>query len=106
MSFGWSAAAWMAVSTAVGAAASVVQADKARRSQNQANDAARARAEQLAAATTRAENKAGKAPDLGALLGTNALANKSGAGSTLLTGPQGVDPSRLTLGRNTLLGGG
>jgi hypothetical protein len=27
------------------------------------------------------------------------------ANSTLLTGPQGVDSSRLTLGRPTLLGG-
>lgn len=50
-----------------------------------------------------ANNKANaKTPNIAALLAANQ--SPGGVGSTMLTGPGGVDTSKLTLGRNTLLG--
>lgn len=50
-----------------------------------------------------ANNRANaKTPDIAALLAGNR--NPGGVGSTMLTGPGGVDTSKLALGRNTLLG--
>ena len=50
-------------------------------------------------------NKANqKAPDSAALRGRNLQEGKGGQGSTLLTGPAGVDKDRLLLGRAALLG--
>jgi hypothetical protein len=48
----------------------------------------------------------GKQPDTKAMGAANANASGVNAGpaSTFLTGPAGIDPSTLTLGRNTLLG--
>jgi hypothetical protein len=48
----------------------------------------------------------GKQPDVKAMRGANAAASGVNAGpaSTFLTGPSGIDPSQLTLGKNTLLG--
>ena len=43
-----------------------------------------------------------KVPDIAALLAGNQA--PGGVGSTMLTGAGGVDTSKLTLGRNTLLG--
>lgn len=57
-------------------------------------------AEQAEQATNRANRKA---PDMAAILAGNAMTK--GVGSTMLTGPQGVASSNLTLGRSTLLGG-
>lgn len=45
-----------------------------------------------------------KAPNLAALIKANKAAMSKGVGSTNLTGARGVDPSALTLGRNSLLG--
>jgi hypothetical protein len=39
-------------------------------------------------------------------MAANVLAGKAGQSGTMLTGPQGVDPTQLTLGKQTLLGGG
>ena len=94
---------------AVMAAASVYSAaesaDTNRRGRNAATQA-RENAQRTEAAATRETNKVNaKAPDVNALMAANALGAKGGAGSTMLTGPQGVDPSTLTLGKKTLLGG-
>ena len=40
------------------------------------------------------------------MLSANMRAGQAGQGSTMLTGSQGIDPSTLTLGKTTLLGGG
>ena len=54
-----------------------------------------------------ANNKANaKTPDATALMAANLAASKNGQAGTLLTGPGGVDPNSLKLGRSTLLGGG
>lgn len=51
----------------------------------------------------RAYNKANaKKPSIMGLIGSN---RSPIAGGTMLTGSQGVDPSRLTLGKTSLLGG-
>ncbi len=91
---------WIAGITAVVGAAS--QYDASRRQKNQAKDAANAAQQQAQQAEKQADmqfNRANqrRANDAGTMPG--------GAGnSTLLTGPGGVDPSALTLGKNTLLG--
>lgn len=46
-----------------------------------------------------------KQPDIGKLRSSNVNASKGGQSGTMLTGPQGVDTSSLTLGKATLLGG-
>lgn len=74
--------------------------------QNKANDSAIAAAKQQADQADQAMNRAnGKAPDLAALMGQNVLNAKGGQSGTMLTGPQGVDPNSLLLGKKTLLGG-
>ena len=91
---------WIAGITAVVGAAS--QYDASRRQKNQAKDAANAAQQQAQQAEQQADmqfNRANqrRANDAGTMPG--------GAGnSTLLTGPGGIDPSALTLGKNTLLG--
>ena len=40
-----------------------------------------------------------------ALLSSNEMAAKGGQSGTMLTGPGGVDPNTLRLGKTTLLGG-
>ena len=87
---------------AVGAVSAASQYDASRRQKNQAKDAANAAQQQAQQAAQQADmqfNRANqrRANDAGTMPG--------GAGnSTLLTGPGGVDPSALTLGKNTLLG--
>ena len=53
--------------------------------------------------------QASKAPDMGIiqkqLAGTGQAGGAPGIGQTMLTGPGGVNPGQLTLGKNTLLGG-
>ena len=46
-----------------------------------------------------------KKPDIGGLSARNALDSKGGMSGTMLTGPKGVNPKDLLLGRSTLLGG-
>lgn len=72
--------------------------DLQKKAQEQALAQAKAQADLQDQANNRA---AAKAPNVAALL----MGNKGATGGTLLTGPQGVDPSKLLLGKNTLLGG-
>lgn len=46
-----------------------------------------------------------KSPDAGAILSAATQAAKGGPAGTMLTGPQGVNPNELALGKSTLLGG-
>lgn len=99
MAFGLGAAAWGAIGTTAVAAYSANEQSKAG---NRAAD----RAKQAAATQEQQFNKLnGKRPDLGALTDANSLDSKAGASGTLLTGPAGVDPNKLLLGKTTLLGG-
>ena len=97
-----SAAQIGALAVGLGAVSAASQYDASRRQKNQAKDAANAAQQQAQQAEQQADmqfNRANqrRANDAGTMPG--------GAGnSTLLTGPGGVDPSALTLGKNTLLG--
>ena len=46
-----------------------------------------------------------KKPDTAGILAAASQAGKGGVAGTMLTGPQGVDPNALSLGKSTLLGG-
>lgn len=106
MTFGWAATTWMAISAVATTAATIKSADTSRRMGNTANDAAKANALKTQQDSERANNKANaKSPNTAALMSANLLAGKLGQGGTLLTGPQGVDPAQLTLGKPGLLGG-
>lgn len=74
------------------------QAEQNAAKQEQAADQATNQANQ---ATNQANQKK---PNTAWILDAAAQAGKAGASGTMLTGPQGVDPSALTLGKNTLLG--
>lgn len=44
-------------------------------------------------------------PNIDALFAQNEIEGQQGQSGTMLTGPMGVDPNSLSLGKNTLLGG-
>lgn len=95
-----------AAATAASAYVSYEQGEKARASQEvagrQAADQAKKQADQAEQSINRAN---AKRPDTNAMLSATAQASKAGAGGTMLTGPMGIDPAALQLGKNTLLGG-
>lgn len=106
MSFGWTAATWIAVSVGATGAATLYGADRNRKLQNTAQDQAKAQAQSQQIAADEANNKANaKSPDTTALMAANLLASKNGQAGTLLTGPGGIDASTLKLGKTTPLGG-
>ncbi|MGU3629850.1 hypothetical protein [Comamonas sp. C24C] len=95
----------LAAGALAGAATSIYQGEQSRKSQNQAADQAKQAAQKTALQAEEATNAANaKTPDTAALGASNREAAASGQGSTMLTGPAGIDPNSLTLGRNTLLG--
>ena len=77
-------------------------ADAQHRSQRQALAASRATAQSADEANNRVNQKR---PNANAILAAAQQAAKGGMGSTLLTGPQGVSSSEMSLGKSTLLGG-
>ena len=79
------------------------QAYAANRQRNQAKDAARAAEQQAQQASKQAEMETNRANQRVAS-SAEAQRPNAGLGGTMLTGPQGVDPNALSLGRNTLLG--
>ncbi len=101
--------------TAVGVAAygalattalTAYQGQQARIGQTRAADMAGRDASLTAQRAEEATNRANaKSPDVAAALSAALLSGKMGNSSTMLTGPQGVDPSKLLLGKSTLLGG-
>lgn len=99
MSFGVVASVVMAVNT-------YQQSEQARKvddAQERANNQAREDARKAADQADQAANKANrKGPNLAALMAGNAMTK--GVGSTMLTGPGGVAPNTLALGRSQLLG--
>lgn len=95
----------LAGAAAAGAATSIYQGERSRKSQNQAADQAKQAAQKTALQAEEATNAANaKAPDTAALGASNRESAANGQGSTMLTGPAGIDPNSLTLGKNTLLG--
>jgi hypothetical protein len=79
------------------------QANKANQQQRAYQKNALEMSRKQADLADQANNKANaKTPNIAALLAGNQA--PGGVGSTMLTGAGGVDTSKLTLGRNTLLG--
>jgi hypothetical protein len=83
----------------------IYQGERANSLQQKAAADAKVAATKQADLADQANNKAnGKRPDVGAMLAGNAQSAMQGGGSTMLTGPAGVSPTSLSLGKNTLLG--
>lgn len=59
---------------------------------------------QLKTAEESVNKGSAKRPNSTAMLAATEQAAKAGSSGTMLTGPQGVDPSALSLSKNTLLG--
>ena len=96
---------WLAVA-GYSAGAQYDQGEQATATQKEANAQAKASATKQAELADQATNRANaKTPDLMGLSSQNTLDAKGGTGSTMLTGPAGIDPKSLLLGRTTLLGG-
>lgn len=90
---------------AAAAAASIYQGVSQASAQAKANSQAEDNAKKQLKAAEEAKNRANqKQPDTSALLSAAQQAGKSGASGTMLTGPQGVSASDLSLGKSTLLG--
>lgn len=79
---------------------------KAQSQQEQALQQQKAATDKTAADADRTFNAANrKSPNTAGILAATSQAGKQGASGTMLTGPTGVDPNALTLGKNSLLGG-
>ena len=93
------------IGAVVAAAAGIYQGEKASSAQKKASAQAQQQAEKQALQAEQDFNKANqKKPNAGALLSANQQAGAAGSSGTMLTGPSGVDPNKLDLGKNTLLG--
>lgn len=94
-----------AVALVASTAYSIYSGERAASAQDKAQDQAKAQANKAAMAADEAANKANqKRPDTSAILSAAQAAGKAGASGTMLTGPSGVDPGALSLGKTTLLG--
>lgn len=106
MSGGVSATAVLAGAAVAATAYTVYAGERAASAQADAQNRAREAAAKQEKAADEATNRANqKRPDTMAILDAAAQAGKGGGAGTMLTGPQGVDPAALQLGKNTLLGG-
>ena len=111
--WGTVALAATAAAAVAGTTYSVVAGEDAKKQQKKAMESQeRAQAQQLAqtqAQQRRSEmamNAANrKSPDVAGIMERAGQQAGGGPSSTMLTGPGGVDPSQLSLGRSTLLGG-
>lgn len=89
-----------------GTAYSVYSGEQQAKAQEKAQKQAQANAVKQEKAADQANNRANqKKPDTMAILDAATQAGRGGASGTMLTGPTGVDPSTLQLGKSTLLGG-
>ena len=90
-------------SAVVGAGTSI---DAQRKAKNQAEDASRQAEQQAQQAAQQAQQQADQQFNRANQRRPDAMPGPAGAGgsSTMLTGPQGIDPGVLPLGKSTLLG--
>ncbi|AQW29118.1 hypothetical protein JK151_08905 [Ralstonia syzygii subsp. celebesensis] len=102
---GVTAAGVLAAAAVAGTAYSIYNGQQQASAQKDAAQKAQQNAAQQADQADQANNRANaKSPDVGAMLSANQQAAKGGMSGTMLTGPTGVDPSQLSLGKSTLLG--
>ena len=94
------------VVSAVGTGYSIQAGERNVRMQKDAQENAMRQADATAKSNEEAANRANmRRPNVNAILAAAQNASKSGVGSTMLTGPTGVDQSALSLGKSTPLGG-
>lgn len=97
-------AAGLGYSIAAGEAGKKAQRE-AMNQQQRAQSAAAKQAEEQATASQAAMRRASQqTPDVAGIMAAAQEGAAGGPSATMLTGPQGVDPSQLSLGRSTLLG--
>lgn len=100
------AALLSAIAGAAGTAYSIYNGQQQSKAAKDAASKAQANAAATAKAADEATNRANsKKPNTAAILDQMLMAGKTGTSGTMLTGPMGVDPNQLSLGRSTLLGG-
>ena len=91
---------------ATGTGYSIYEGERNANMQDRSQRQALANSRAAARAADEANNRANqKRPNANAILASARQAARGGMGSTLLTGPQGVNPGELSLGKSTLLGG-
>ena len=91
---------------AAGTGYSIYEGERAATAQNRSQRQALANSRAAAQSADEANNRVNqKRPNANAILAAAQQAAKGGMGGTLLTGPQGVSSSELSLGKSTLLGG-
>jgi hypothetical protein len=91
----------LAASTVANVYSSNKQAKAQERAGAQAAEASKVQAKQAEEQINRQNQKT---PDAAAMMSANKMAGKAGNAGTMLTGPMGVAPGSLELGKNTLLG--
>lgn len=95
----------MAAAAVAGAAIAYNNGQEQKKAAEKASQQAEANAKKQEKAADEATNRANqKRTDTGAVLDAASQSGKAGASGTMLTGPQGIDPAALNLGKNTLLG--
>lgn len=93
-------------SAILGAVTSQMQGAKQEKAAKKASQQAQTNADKLYAQQEQQNNRNNaRGPDTNALFAQNELEGQAGASGTMLTGPMGVDPNSLALGKNTILGG-
>lgn len=91
----------------IGAITSGIQGSQQAGAAKKANAQAQSNADKLYAQQDQDNNrKNARGPDVNALFAQNEVEGQQGQSGTMLTGPMGVDPNSLSLGKNTVLGGG
>lgn len=94
-----------AVAAAAGTAATIYNGQQQQKEMKKANQQAKAASDRQLALAEQEMNKVdAKSPNVQGMRNQNAMAEGENATATMLTGAGGVDPSKLTLGKNTLLG--
>lgn len=91
----------------IGGAFSAVQGQRQANQAKKADKRAADQADRLYRSEQERNNRQqARDPSLGAIDAENTALVSDGQSSTMLTGPTGIDPNSLLLGKNTLLGGG
>ena len=92
--------------SAAGTGYSIHEGERSAAAQNRSQRQALADSRAAAQSADEANNRANqKRPNANATLAAAQQAARGGMGGTMLTGPQGVSSSELSLGKSTLLGG-
>ncbi len=105
MSLGISAAGWMAIAAVASTTVAYSNGQQQKKDSENALNQAKANALKQEKQADQDNNRLNqKKPDTMAILAAASQAGKGGVAGTMITGPSGIDPNTLQLGRSTLLG--